>query len=686
MDATPAPDLLLHMTMKTRYIVLGFLVLLSQACGDATSPPAPATIVVTPNSVILQGAGDTQQFSARVEDRAGRELPDMAVTWSSSDMTVADVDPSGLATAYDAGSVSIRASTQGLVGEASLVVSSSGACDGSPVFLGPGGSISMAVPGSASCRFTLPAGSSGDRYRLAVIYASSDTIANDVATVTVTTMALAGAAAAASPAPHLDILGAPAPLGGAQVTAIQDPTLREALSVAEATEAHHHRIRLAERELVRNLGPGARPLPDTRRTELMAAPPAPASSPDRMTFTHPVDYGKCEVGASVSAVRVAENDLMVIYQDSIQRASSPDSVLSVTHAELMLEYYRLYGKQVIDQYFGGVSDVNGDGKIAVLVTPEVKKDVAAFVWSGDFFPKTPQIPWAGCAASNQMELIRFSLTTIQGMSGGNYQALSTLVHEVKHVSSLYKGLIRRSQHPLWVEEGRAEIAGEMSSRLAWEATGGPAVNQMAAAANVGAFTKENYGVILRIARTTQYLSSQPNGVVVTPQGADDGHSVYGSGWHFHRWLGDAYGNPSTRLGDAALFRTLNDSLTLAGVSGIRAVMGGKAWVDLMEEYALAIMQSGTPAPMGPRSFTTYNFPSMNRTFNYMGKPSGDYPWPVNVTGSNTTATFGSSVNSGPAGPSGIRVFDLTSAGAGQGMEVRVDASRSPTRVVVLRIQ
>jgi hypothetical protein len=254
--------------MKTRLIILGFLVLLSQACGDATSPPAPAAILVTPSSVILQGEGDTQQFSARVEDKAGQEIPDMAVTWSSSDITVADVDASGLATAHNAGSVSIRATIQGLVGEAALVVSSSGSCDGSPVFLGPGGSITLALPGPASCRFTLPAGSSGDRYRVAVIYASSDTIANDVATVTVTTTALAGAAAAASPAPHLDILGAPAPPGGAQVTAMQDPTLREALSVAEATEAHHHRIRLAEREMVRRLGPDARPLPDFRRTEL----------------------------------------------------------------------------------------------------------------------------------------------------------------------------------------------------------------------------------------------------------------------------------------------------------------------------------------------------------------------------------------------------------------------------------
>jgi len=352
----------------------------------------------------------------------------------------------------------------------------------------------------------------------------------------------------------------------------------------------------------------------------------------------------------------------------------------------MLDYYLKYGKQVIDQYLGGTSDINGDGKIAVLVTPVVEEGTAAFVWSGDFFPKTQQPGWQGCAASNQMELVRFNLATIQGMSSGNYQALATLVHEVQHVTSLYNGIFRGTLQPLWIEEGRAEIAGEMSSRLAWEATGGPSVTTMAAGAQVGTFTKENYGVILRMARTTQYLSSQPNGVVVTPLGAHHAHSVYGSGWHFHRWLGDAYGVSGARLGDASLFKTLTDSLTVAGVSGIRALTGGKAWVDLMEEYALAILQNATGAPPGLRSFRTYDFPSMNRTFTYTGKPVGDYPWPVNVFGDNTTSPFGSSTNTGSMGPSGIRVFDLTSAGTGLGVDVKVDASRSPVRVVVLRIQ
>jgi hypothetical protein len=860
--------------MKIRLVALGFILLLVQACSDSTSPPAPSRIVVTPNTVTLEALGETQQFSARVEDKSGREMTDVAVTWSSSDMTVASVTSSGVATGLKAGSASIRATTEGLSGQATLTVSPvpreltkvsgdtqvggiqhplplaptvevqdsrgnpleginvsftvlagagtvsdglvrtgadgkastqwqlgcsnetpqrleanasglrveftatadlsvlaicpGGLPDGrethqyahlltaaggdqgtltwsavpgglpaglsldaggrifgtpslaglfvfearaqdalgnsasrqfplrvceAPLSLTPGQTLSLAPSGSAGCGFFLPSGSSGDRYRLAVVYASSIPDSLDVPTVTVTMSEKTGVTGSPgmSMASASDRLGGLVPSEYRQEAAILDPTLLEALEVTEATEAFHHRLRLAERELIRNLGPEARPLPDRGRTELLAASPERAASPDKMTFTHPKDYSKCDLGSTVRALKIAENDLMVIYQDSTQHASTP---VSGTHAEWMLDYYQRYGKPVIDQYFDGVSDINGDGKVVVLVTPEVQEqeNVAAFVWTGDFYPKAAQDGWPGCLASNQMELVRFNLSTIQGMSSNNYQALSTLVHEVKHVSSLYKGLIRGDAlggfHPLWVEEGRAEIAGEMSSRLAWEATGGPAVNEMAEAGHVvgSSFTRENYGVIRRMARTVQYLSSQPNGVVVTPSGAHHAHSVYGSGWHFHRWLGDAYGTSSVRLGDSGIFRSLNDSLTLAGVPGIRAVTGGKAWVDLMEEYAVAIMRNGTPAPLGPRSFTTYNFPSMNKTFNYTGKPSGDYPWPVNVFGSNTSAPFGSSTNTGLVGPSGIRVFDLTSAGAGLGVEVKVDASRSPVRVVVLRVQ
>ncbi|MFH1763471.1 MAG: hypothetical protein ABIF09_04685, partial [Gemmatimonadota bacterium] len=324
--------------------------------------------------------------------------------------------------------------------------------------------------------------------------------------------------------------------------------------------------------------------------------------------------------------------------------------------------------------------------------------VVAFVWSGDFFPKTSQTGWQGCPASNEMEMMRFSLPVIKRLVDGDFQALGTVVHETKHISSLYKSIIRSDYfssyyQPTWVEEGTAEFAEEVAARIAWASTGGPAVGAMVRASDVSpslggsGFTRENYSVILVNAGTTGYLSSQPNGVVVTPVGASSGHSVYGSGWHFHRWLGDAYGNASTPLADASFFRTLNDSLTATGVAGILSVTGASSWSSLLEEYLKAIMVNGTQAPQGSRAFTSYDFPGVNTTFTYTGKPSGNYPWPVNVSGSVTTWPFASLTNTGSIGPSGVRIFDVTSDGTGLGMEVTVTAAGAfPFRIVLVRIK
>ena len=104
-------------------------------CGDdATGPPAPpppapvaTTVAVTPASAVLLFIGESVQLSAEVRDQAGRAMPGAAVTWTSSDLAVASVDASGLATAAGGGTATVTAASGSASGTAQVSVEPSAA-------------------------------------------------------------------------------------------------------------------------------------------------------------------------------------------------------------------------------------------------------------------------------------------------------------------------------------------------------------------------------------------------------------------------------------------------------------------------------------------------------------------------------------------------------------------------------
>jgi hypothetical protein len=569
-------------------------------------------------------------------------------------------------------------------------------CD-APVLLNPGQSATFAPDGPDGCGFFIPTGNAGDRYRFGVVYAQPDTASGDVQTVTVEMNREAGGAVAPPAAADLQAWMAPSSSPKRRLSPQENQRLLEELERAETTAEFHMKLRRAEDEWLRSMGPNFQPLPDRSGPALALASGPARAAPEKRTFTNPVSYGGedgCTLKETVRAIKIAENDVMVIYQDSVQWESDR---LSTANAQQMLDFYAASGPQIIDGYFGGITDINGDGQVVVFVTPEVEEGVIAFVYSADFFPKTDEVrggvTWLGCEASNEMEMMRFNHDVIKRIPSEVFSALGATVHEVKHISSVYKSIIRnQGLQPGWIEEGTAEIAQEMASRLLWANAGGPAVGAMATGSQLGTWTQDNYAVVSVTAGAVRYLSSQPNGVVATPEGADQGHSIYGSGWHFHRWLGDAYGGAATGpLADSALFRALNDSLTALGVEGILEVTGAPSWGYLMEEYLAAIMLNGTGAPQGTRAITTYEFPTTTEIFR-TPNPTGSYPWAVNaVVGADDLslpAPFLSTTNVGLTGPSGVRIFDVASDGTGLGLEVLVTAgpAASPFRIVLVRVE
>lgn len=688
----------------TAIVSVSLLILAACSPGDGGPAPSPtvASVVVTPSTAVFASPGQTRLFEAEVRDSRGRLLETAPVDWSSSNQQVLVLNSQGIATAVAAGQAQVVATSGGVTGRADATVNQPVACQ-TVLDLAPG-QTQVFTTVASECGIVIPAGSAGNRWRVALYrsstsLSSSDTASASLEVIRVPSTAVAGEprTAPASVVPEVEVSPLPDFMAGA-------PVLRRALDVDERTARSHMQIRLAEMRLFQQLGPDASPLPPTPAMRAMAAPGAP--SPARRTF---IPYtGDCVSPANPrAAFLVAEDDRLAFYQDSIQRSTSPARAEDV---QVIMDYYRDHGEVIIDQYFGGVSDIDGNGRINVILSPSVGTDVAAFVWSGDFFPRTGG---GGCAASNEMELIYFNNSLVAGVGNANpdYQALSTLVHEVKHVSSLYKRVrhgtrvgLSNPYHAVWVEEGTAEIAAEVSSRRAWASRGGPAVGARLRRQDfqgVG-FTPENWGVVLRLARSINYLSSQPNSLTTDPDGAPEEHSFYGSSWMFHRFLGDAFGEANQPFADSTLFRMQNDSLTGPGpASYSQLFMLGRPFETLLQDYVQALLLTGTGQASPPRDFTTYRFggtPQESVTEIFCNpNPLGIFPWPVTTTGTtgicgqggrpetqSPASPFQTGTFRGSLGPAGVRIHEFVADGS-SGLELRGNVARGGW-LMVARLQ
>lgn len=539
----------------------------------------------------------------------------------------------------------------------------------------------------SGCPPLLPAGAAGDRYRVAAVHAGVGG-SGALPTLTVSVRAIGAGSdppmqlpdAWADPAGRVPVTAGPT--DPAQALRRLPPGLAAGVRIAEATERHHTALFTEAERLIRRLGKDAI-LPDTRVAAGASGAAYHGTPPDDRILLIPYRAAaNCAPPAQdpVPALLVGYSDHLAIYQDSVQRAGTP---VSAEHARAVLDYYAAYGVETIAEFFGEVPDINGDGRVTVFVSPVVPEEVAAFVWPGDFLAKS------SCAVSNEMELVYINADLFSALGAPaetrHYHALSTVVHEVKHVVSLYRRSAAGRHHPLWVEEGTAEIGTEISSRKAMEANGGVArtavLRRDAYPPRDGSIiTPENYGMLVTLARTMVSYTAPINSIAGN---YSEGHTFYGTSWHFHRFLGDAYGGAAQGM-DGELFLALNDTVLPSGTPGIEEATGASMAV-LMQQYATAMMLNGTDGTRPERAFRTYDFPSATfQLFRPQSQPDGLYPWPV--TGP-APAPFRTDAFIGFLAPGGIRFHDFESDGGGVGIELAVSAGVLPgLRVVIVRLR
>jgi hypothetical protein len=110
----------------------------SASLAVAVTPVASVAVTLGASSLTV---GQTTQAAATLRDALGGALTDRLITWSSSNTSVATVSATGLVTAVGGGTASIRATSEGVTGSASLSVTA-------PLPPPPPGSEPIYTPGS----------------------------------------------------------------------------------------------------------------------------------------------------------------------------------------------------------------------------------------------------------------------------------------------------------------------------------------------------------------------------------------------------------------------------------------------------------------------------------------------------------------------------------------------------------
>ena len=462
-----------------------------------------------------------------------------------------------------------------------------------------------------------------------------------------------------------------------------EPPVRPSTAAREAPEDHHLRLRREEARLLAGLAQEGRlrALSDLRDTgAVVSAAPPPDTLVVRLGSPGTIT-DNCTVATRTTTVLQGFNDHLAIYAEPI-----PDPPLDRANVDILLRHYERYGAEVIDSW-GGVADVDGNGRIIVYLDAHMPGNITGLVWVGDMLPTSV------CAASNAGEFMRLERDWVESIAR---ILAGTLVHEAQHISSVYKRLLNtledpfsyEAQHDVWIEEGRAVMADEAASRLAWADLGGPASHEQVTAAHLAHLSDDLVGVsgIFNALSRTKFVLREDVNAMHFPD-------PYGSGWHFHRFLGDWYGGAGReRLGDGEFMSRLVATETPPGIAGIERVTD-QSFADLMLEYATAISLAGTGAPRlpGVAHFSTYDFTGLEGPRQGMccWDEPGRYPWPVTTTGQGTSARLWvplglSRTMEGEIAATGIRVYDLRASARDEGAVLEIGAP-DHVGIIVTRI-
>jgi hypothetical protein len=604
------------------------------ACSDGPTEPSPTTvaaIVINAPSTTMQ-VGSTMTATARLLNSKGDTVPSKTPKWATSNASVATVDQNGVIIGVAAGSATITASADNAKGTLPLTVDVDRCVN--PLSLNVGQVSIQSGPNAVSCIAIAAATAPG---QLLFITANATPVSDDRQTFLASIQT--GTAASSSPA---------ASLFGSGVS----PELRQVAASLERRDNIETRIRSAEGRIVRAMA--ARGVTDAAAER--AATRASASVMavavgvgDTITYRVPnvLVSDLCNNFASIRAVVKAVGKKAQIAQDI---TASANGFTSADFTAIAAEFDNLIFK-TDTAWFGAPTDINKDGRITILYTPEVNKFttkgsnsyIGGFFWGGDLFTKADYTQ-AGltCPQTNEQEIFYLLAADPTGTySDPRSTALvrqatrGTIAHEFQHM--INQGI--RQFNPAvedfevdWLNEGLSHFAEEAVGRASRGFSDFQSLTSAEVRANVddyNAFFQQN------LARFSTWLARPDTSSPISSR-ADRDLAPRGAAWALLRYTADQFAPTNAR----AFFRRLvagpktgvTNLVQHAGVPFDQIISG---W--LIANYTDDLGISGLDARYSYRSWSIRDAVA--------GVANGTYPLRVLTPGApvTTTAQSGSGV-------------------------------------------
>lgn len=340
----------------------------------------------------------------------------------------------------------------------------------------------------------LPGGDAGAEYLIGAVSTSETVssltpirltgVAGDVGVLTVPPRALA-ASSANVPFEDAPFAMGPALTGrrpvGAPRTATSSVARPPFTGLPEVERVADADMTARNLALVDELGPVRRPGPSL-------APPQQVAVGDTITLW--ADYNRtCATSEQVRAV-VRYVGTNAIWLEDVDNPSDP-----FTQSELsdLDAFYTASAKAVHDTYYGGLSDVDANGKILILMTKQVNKvNVGGWVWFTDLYPM------AQCSTSNYAEIFFGQVPDPAGVYGNvqtrqgvlDYYPI-VLTHEITHLV-----------------QANARVYGNAAAKTTWELEGGAKLDeQLVAYGLFGHGSGMNLGYAEYVAGTSWYYGA-----------------------------------------------------------------------------------------------------------------------------------------------------------------------------------